>query len=84
MPMFEPRPHRFGINQQVVLVRGGGAESPATILNVSQTGFRLKVTDAPSVGERVTIRGEAGDFPAQIQWALESDAGGIFLRPEDD
>ena len=84
MPMNEPRPPRFGINQKVVLVRRDGTEAAAIILNVSQMGFRIKVGEAPSVGEQVAIRGDAGDFPAQIQWAEGSDAGGVFLRPKDE
>jgi hypothetical protein len=84
MGRYESRPPRFGISQRVVLVRADGRTSSATIANISQTGFGLKVTDTPSVGERVSIRGEAGDVPAQIYWALENAAGGVFLQPKDD
>jgi hypothetical protein len=82
--IYEPRPPRFGLHQRSTLVRANGAESPATVVNVSQVGFCLKVADTPLVGEKVMLRGGAGEVPAQIRWAHGNDAGGIFLPPRDD
>ncbi len=84
MNMYEPRAPRFAIRQAVVLVRADSTESPATIVNVSHIGFRLTVAETPAIGEQVAIRGEAGDVPAQIRWAIGTDVGGVFLRPKDD
>ena len=78
---YEPRAFRIGINHAVLLVRADGAESPVTITNVSQSGFCMKASDAPNVGERVIFRGEAGDVPAEVRWSRGEDAGGVFLQP---
>jgi hypothetical protein len=81
---YEPRPLRFAISQSVLLVRADGTESSATFMNVSQHGFGLKVTDAPAVGERVLLRGAAGDVPAEVRWTKCDEAGGIFLPSHDN
>lgn len=82
--MYEPRPPRFGLHHDSTLVRADGSETPVVIVNISQTGFRLKAADAPAICERVVLRSEVGDVPAQIRWALGDTAGGYFLRPLDD
>ena len=79
---YEPRAFRIGIDHSAVLVRADGAESPVTITNVSQSGFCMKAEDAPAAGERVIIRGEAGDVPAEVRWAQGGDAGGVFVQPD--
>ena len=36
------------------------------------------------IGECVQVRVDRyGDFPAQIRWALDHEAGGVFLTPID-
>lgn len=82
--MYEPRPPRFGIHQPSVLVRADGSEAPVVITNISQSGFRMKIAETPLIGEKVVLRSEVGDVPAQIRWALGDTAGGTFLRPRDD
>ena len=82
--MYEPRPPRFGIHHPSVLVRGDGSETPVVIVNISQSGFRMKIAEAPLIGERVVLRSEVGDVPAQIRWALGDTAGGYFIRPLDE
>jgi hypothetical protein len=78
------RAPRVDVRRQVVLINSDGAESPATILDVSSGGFRLEVSDTPRIGEHVTLRVEHGEqFAAQIRWALGSEAGGVFLAPVD-
>jgi len=42
----------------------------------------MKTEKVPSIGERVIIRGEAGDVPAEVRWAHDGDAGGVFLPPD--
>ena len=81
--MYEPRPPRFGIHHDSTLVRADGTELPVVITNISQTGFRLTIGETPLIGEKVVLRGEVGDVPAQIRWALGDTAGGTFLRPRD-
>jgi len=82
--MYEPRPPRFGIHQPSVLVRADGSEAPVVIVNISQSGFRLKIADTPLIGEKVVLRSEVGDVPAQIRWALGDTAGGYFIRPLEE
>ncbi len=77
---YEPRPTRFGISHPVMLVRADGSEFQATITNVSQDGFGLKVRNRLLVGENVLLRGELGDVPAQVRWAGDNGAGGVFLQ----
>jgi len=81
---YESRPSRFRIDHPALLVRTDGVESPATITNISQNGFRLKVANPPTAGERVLLRGELGDIPIEIRWAVGSGAGGVFLQPKND
>jgi hypothetical protein len=72
------------VRRSVTLINSDGVESSATILDVSSGGFRLEVTETPRIGEHVTLRVERGEqFPAQIRWALGSEAGGVFLAPID-
>ena len=82
--MYEPRPPRFGIQHPSILVRADGTELPVTIINISQTGFRVTIAETPLIGEKVLLRSEVGDVPAQIRWALGDTAGGYFLRPRAD
>lgn len=79
---YEPRAFRIGISHPAVLVRADGAESPVILTNVSQSGFCMKAEDVPGVGERVIFRGEAGDVPAEVRWARDGGAGGVFLQPD--
>jgi hypothetical protein len=76
------RAPRVDVRRTVVLINSDGMESAATILDVSSGGFRLEVTETPRIGEHVSLRVEHGEqFPAQIRWALGTEAGGIFLAP---
>jgi len=79
----EPRPSRYAAHQPLWLVRAGGAISCATMINVSRDGFGLSVSPAPATGERVILRGGAGDIPAEIRWSAGDRAGGLFTLPED-
>ena len=59
-----------------------GAEHSVTITDVSSGGFRLRTDDTMPIGEHVFLRvARYGDFPAQIRWALGTEAGGVFLEP---
>jgi hypothetical protein len=81
-PTYEPRATRLAINLPVQLLRSDGTRSSATITNVSQRGFRLRTPDTPRVGERVVLRGEVADVPAEVRWASGDQVGGVFLQPE--
>jgi hypothetical protein len=81
-PDFNARPPRVDVRRPAVLVDSEGHEASVIILDVSRGGFRLEVTEAPLVGELVTLRVERGEeFPAQIRWVLGNEVGGVFLDP---
>jgi PilZ domain len=72
---------RSPTHHPAALVREDGRESPVIITEVSEGGFRLFVFETPRIGEHVFLRADGyGDFPAQIRWALGSDAGGAFIQ----
>ena len=65
-----------------MLTDSDGVECEVFILDVSNGGFRLEVSESPRIGEFVTIRVERDlRFDAQIRWALGNKAGGVFLTP---
>ena len=80
---YEPRPCRYPADQLLWLLGNEGLIACAAMTNVSRDGFGLRVTPAPKSGERVILRGGAGDIPAEIRWSAGDRAGGIFLRPQD-
>ena len=78
------RAPRIDLRRLAVLVDADGRACPVTILDVSSGGFRVETAEAPRVGDLVTLKVEHGDeYPAQIRWALGSEAGGIFLSAVD-
>jgi predicted porin len=76
------RRQRIAVSHDAKLVTAQGAEHAVTITDVSAGGFRLRSQISMPIGEHVFLRVDRyGDFPAQIRWALEGDAGGVFLEP---
>ena len=76
------RKPRVNVAHEATLVMADGSEHPVTITDVSSGGFHLKSEDTLPIGSHVFLRvARYGDFPAQIRWALGSDAGGVFLEP---
>ncbi|MBA2466243.1 MAG: PilZ domain-containing protein [Sphingomonas sp.] len=76
------RRQRIQVAHQAILVTGQGVEHPVSITDVSAGGFRLRTDITIPIGEHVFLRVDRyGDFPAQIRWALGTDAGGVFLEP---
>ena len=83
-PDIVKRAPRIDVRRAAVLISSDGGETGVLILDISSGGFRLKVEETPKIGEFVTLRVEHGEeFPAQIRWALGSEAGGVFLAPVD-
>lgn len=74
---------RYAAEQLLWLVRADGARWSATMINVSRAGFGLKVSHVLRPGERVLLRGGAGDIPAEIRWSTKESAGGVFILPDD-
>ena len=83
-PGFNKRAPRVNLRRPAVIIHEDGFEASATILDVSSGGFRLEVTEAPRIGEFVTMRiDRAEPIEAQIRWALGNEAGGVFLTPAE-
>jgi len=78
------RARRIDLRKPATLINSDGMEVDVTILDVSSGGFRLEVSESLRVGESVTLRVDREEVPAQIQWVLGNEAGGIFLAPIDD
>lgn len=78
------RSPRVDVRCPAILVDSSGGERQVTILDLSNGGFRLEISESPRIGEFVTVRVERNaGFPAQIRWALGNEAGGVFLTPVD-
>ena len=83
-PGHVPRGHRIEVAHDATLVLDDGSEQSVTITDVSSGGFRLVSEGTLPIGAHVFLRvPRYGDFPAQIRWALGTDAGGVFLEPVD-
>ncbi len=65
---------------EALVVDTEGRQFPATVLDLSSGGFRLRADETLKIGEYVALRVTGyGDFSAQIRWALGNEAGGVFL-----
>jgi hypothetical protein len=75
----KPRPTRIDTSFDV-LVRSGSGEYPATIINMSGSGFRLSVVAGLEAGAPVSL--EIPLMPpvkGLIRWVTGGEAGGVFL-----
>ncbi len=80
---FGKRAPRVDLRKSATLINADQIAMEVTILDVSGSGFRLRVADTLKIGEFVTLRVEGEAVPAQIRWALGNEAGGAFLAPID-
>ncbi len=81
-PTHIKRAPRVSTKLSATVVDGAGTEFAATVTDISKHGFRLTCGDTLHIGEYVHLRvPRYGDFPAQIRWALGSEAGGVFMEP---
>lgn len=76
------RPARVDARLDADIVESTGRVTRVVVTDISSGGFRME-TEAPlCAGDRVTLRvPKDGDFPAEIRWAFETQAGGEFLGP---
>ncbi len=82
IPGHVARTPRVSVAHDATLVMSDGSEHSVTITDVSSGGFKLRTDVTIPIGEHVFLRVERyGDFPAQIRWALGTEAGGVFLTP---
>ena len=84
VPRLNKRAPRVDLRRPAVLINSDGVHSDVTVLDVSSGGVRLEVSETPRIGEHVTLRTDGrDDYPAQIRWALGTEAGGVFLTQVD-
>ena len=82
IPGHVARTPRVSVAHDATLVMPDGSEHSVIITDVSSGGFKLSTDITIPIGEHVFLRVERyGDFPAQIRWALGTEAGGVFLTP---
>ena len=80
--MHTKRKPRIATAHCATLVTADGSRIPATVTNLSGSGFRVESDELLRIGEYVALRVKGySDFPGQIRWALGAEAGGVFLEP---
>lgn len=76
------REPRVTLNCDGVVTESDGCSIDVTIVDVSQTGFRLRSVAEFELGSSVTLQmREARPVRAEIRWACGHEAGGVFLDP---
>ena len=80
VPGFIKRAPRIDLRRPAVLIDPQGVETVVTIIDVSSGGFKLAAEELPRIGEIVVLRVDGSeDIEAQIRWAIDGQAGGVFL-----
>ncbi len=78
----EQRSPRVQTSLVAVLVDSDGGELPVEVIDLSNSGLRLRTTEPLIVGEEVSLRvARYGDFSGKVQWVEGYEAGGRFLEP---
>ena len=76
------REPRVTLNCAGLVTESDGCTLDVTIVDVSQSGFRLRSEEEFELGSTVTLQmREARPVRAEIRWACGHEAGGIFLDP---
>lgn len=81
-PGFIKRAPRVDTRFPASLTDSDGHKVPVVVLDISREGCRLETDGSLKIGEKVELEvPKYGNFPAQIRWALGSEAGAVFLEP---
>ena len=84
VPGFIKRAPRIDLRRPAVLVDSQGVETVVTLLDVSSGGFKVEAKELPRIGDVVVLRVDGSkDIQAQIRWAIDGQAGGVFLTEVD-
>ena len=76
------REPRVMLNCSGVVTETDGCAIDVTIVDVSQTGFRLRSLAEFELGSKVTLQmRDARPVRGEIRWACGHEAGGVFLDP---
>lgn len=79
---WQDRPNRVDPAIAAVMIDADGGQQPVEIVDLSSSGFRLRVGAELAENSEITLRvGRYGDFPARILWVLGVHAGGRFAEP---
>lgn len=79
------RKHRVDVRHKGVLVDSEGVATDVVVLDISADGCRLETDGTPMIGEHVRLRvGRIGNYPAQVRWALGTEAGLEFTGPVEE
>ena len=82
VPGFQSRSARIETDHKARLIIPDGRQLDVIVTQLSAGGFRLVVGEMLTVGDKVRILVDRyGAFPAEIRWATDDQAGGIFLEP---
>jgi hypothetical protein len=81
-PGFIKRAPRVDTKFDAALIDSDGGRIPVVVTDLSREGCRLETDGSLKIGERVQIEvPKYGTFPAQIRWAVNNEAGAVFLEP---
>src|SRR5689334_8355144 len=84
VPGFIKRAPRIDLRRPAVLIDSQGVETVVTILDVSSGGFKFAADVLPRIGEVFILRVDGSDdIETQIRWAIDGQAGGVFLTEVD-
>ena len=79
------RQPRVDVNHKGILVDSEGVETEVIVTDISAEGCRLVTDGTPIIGEHVRLRvGRVGYYPAQVRWALGTEAGLAFTGPAEE
>jgi hypothetical protein len=76
-----PRPKRVRLDIEARLICADGEELTVTVIDISKSGFRLRVPESLFVGEQVQLKlGRSGYAAGVIRWIRGDEAGGEFTE----
>ena len=76
------RERRVQLNCAGVVTEADGCTLDVTIVDVTQTDFRLRSVAELELGSKILLQmPEARPVRCEIRWACGHEAGGVFLDP---
>jgi hypothetical protein len=73
---------RIPLRQEAQVIDDSDRIVDVVLTDISKDGFHLATPTPFEAGEYVRIRvPRYGDFPAEVRWSHDGEAGGVFLGP---